>query len=246
MANSFTREQVLEAYKNAPVFVRDAFNAESTTDLLLDIQKRFQIHLDMAGILGKEVGYLLLGLEDPQTFTANLKNAGLPSGVVSTVVAELNQKVFIPIHDKMRKEGMGTSMASAMARPVTPAPAYGTAPAPTAPVSPLPPAPTPMPTPIAPVIPPPQPRPYTPPPLPARPVASAPLPPKTVLPGMMGNSALPPTASINRLEGRVLPPPIYDPAAMKRTPSAPTQSATTSTSRPYSADPYREPVDEAK
>lgn len=99
MNDSITKEQVLDAYNNAPDFVRAAFNDEKTTQIVIDLQKKYQLHVDSAGILAKEVGYLLLGLTNPNKFVIRLKNNNFPNQTVSGIVEEINQKIFSPLQE---------------------------------------------------------------------------------------------------------------------------------------------------
>lgn len=214
-----------------PQFVQEAASGEETISIILEIGRKHGLHADVIAALADLNSYMLLGLINPQEFQTELTVRGITEENVKAITEEINKRIFIPLHDKMRKEGMGSTAAPAVARPVSPtppAPAYV-------------PQPVPMPTPTPP---PPQQRPYTPPPPPVRPVASSPLPPRTVLPGSMAGQVPPPIPSINKLEGRVLPLPVYDSSVPPRTsPPAPTQPTPPPTARPYNADPYRESLD---
>ena len=72
MNDSFTKEQVLAAYNAAPDFVRATFNDEKTTQIVIGLQTKYQLHIDSAGILAKEIGYLLLGLTNPSKFASRI------------------------------------------------------------------------------------------------------------------------------------------------------------------------------
>ncbi len=128
MDDTITKEQVLNAYNNAPDFVRAAFNDEVTTQVVVGLKAKFQLHIDMAGILAKEVGYLLLGVIDPDTFAKRLKTSGFSEQMVTEIMAELNQKVFVPLRTKMRREGVETGQTPApvakvpQQRPMAPPP----------------------------------------------------------------------------------------------------------------------------
>jgi len=106
MNDIITKDQVLTAYNSAPDLVRATFNDEATTQTLVELQAKFQIQVDSASILGKEVGYLLLGLTDPNTFTNRLKNSGFSEQVVTEIAKEITQKIFVPLREKMRNEGV--------------------------------------------------------------------------------------------------------------------------------------------
>lgn len=106
MNESFTKEQVLTAYNDAPALVRAAFNDEKTTELVIEFQKRFQLHVDKVGLLAKEVGYLLLGLTDSNKFSIHLKEGGFPDSTISEIANEINQKIFSQIRKEEIKESV--------------------------------------------------------------------------------------------------------------------------------------------
>lgn len=101
--SDISKEQVLAAYRQVPQIVRDAFNAEATTQLVVEIQKQYQLHLDVAGRIGKNLGYLLLGLMTPANFVADLQGMGLPKEIIDELMREINQKIFVPLREAMRK-----------------------------------------------------------------------------------------------------------------------------------------------
>lgn len=117
MNDTITKEQVLNAYNNAPAIVRAVFNADLTTQIIVGMRAKFQLHIDSAGILGKEVGYLLLGLTDPNKFIDHLKSQNFSEQTVNEIVKEVNQKIFVPLREEMRK---GSSAAAQPPRPARP------------------------------------------------------------------------------------------------------------------------------
>jgi hypothetical protein len=234
--NPFTKDQIIGAYNRAPDPVRKIFNADTTTQIVLGLQGSFQLHVDQTGVLAKEIGYLLLGLENPDVFMQHLRAAGFDENTVQGIVREVNEKIFIPLRKEMEQVPSGAREAQPSA-PVVPRPKAAVPPPPRVSI----PAPAPMSGP-------------TPPPMPMRapimdperelpageetfsakaPSAlppTAPLPPKALQPKSAGapNRAVPPTP-------RPLPPrpPTNLPGAIP--PPPPVQS--------YSSDPYREPVE---
>ncbi|MFA5744951.1 MAG: hypothetical protein WC887_01925 [Candidatus Paceibacterota bacterium] len=108
MNDTITKEQILAAYNNAPDFVRAVFNDEATTQVVIGLQSKLQLHVDAAGVLAKEVGYLLLGLVDPSKFVDRLKNSGFSEQAATEIITEINQKIFVPLREKM-KSGAGNT-----------------------------------------------------------------------------------------------------------------------------------------
>lgn len=156
MDNVITKDQVLAAYNAAPDFIRAAFNSEATNQTVVDLQKKLELHIDKAGILAKEVGYLLLGLSNPAKFASRLKNSGFSDVAIAEISRVLNEKVFSPIRKEEEKQGTGAKQTSE----ASPAQSQSAVPVPARPVTPVA-----TPRPIAP------PSPHI-----------APLPPKTTMP----------------------------------------------------------------
>ena len=231
MNESFPKERVLAAYNSAPQPLRDVFNAESTASIIGALRNKHQLHVDVAGNLGRETGYLLLGLTDPAQFIVRLQNEGLPELVVRDIAMEINQKIFVPLQQKMREGGGGKPA------PQVTVPSYK--PPPTPPI--------------------PQPRP-TPPPLPQRVEVFTPQrpvpPPPPNLPGALSDDRLlsdheevhinvpsarpapPQTFSVTLPDSpapRPMPPPPPPGPLVPKPPMKPIAK--------YSVDPYREPFD---
>ena len=182
-APAITGDQVRAAYAMAPPAIQDAFGNKETSDVVKALRDQYQLHVDVAGELGKEVAYLLLGLTNPVQFIERLMQDGIDANTAHAITDAINQRIFLPLREKMRAEpSVPGADNEAAIPPVPPAP-------PRAPLAPVPsPVATPsVPPPPAVPIPPPAPRPAPPaplpppPPEPPRPVPpprAAPLPPE--------------------------------------------------------------------
>ncbi len=106
MNNEIPTERVLEAYGAAPSFVREAFNAEKTTTFLVYLREKYGFHIDTAGMLGKQVGYLLLGLVNPSDFYRAIVAAGMSEDIAKKVTEEINQNIFMPLNQGLRASNM--------------------------------------------------------------------------------------------------------------------------------------------
>ena len=102
MASTFTGQQVREAYKNAPVAVRNAFNSPKTTQVVLGLQTKHQLHVDTAGTIGVQLGYLLLGLITPVDFYNGLISNNLAEPIARDIIDTINREVFLPLREQMR------------------------------------------------------------------------------------------------------------------------------------------------
>lgn len=119
MIETISKEQFLKAYQNAPDIVQAVFDAELTTQIIVGLEDKFQLHIDVAGLLGREVGYMLLGLVNPQEFLNELITAGIPDKDAREIITEINQKIFMPLREEMRK-GLGAEVKSPQAQSAAP------------------------------------------------------------------------------------------------------------------------------
>lgn len=116
---NITQEQAINAYRNAPEAIRAVFNSEETAGIVPHLQKRLGLHIDSAGILAKEIGYLLLGITDPNKFIVRLKNNNFSDQTIDAIVTEINQKIFIPLREKMKSGGTTVPEVAKPAAPQT-------------------------------------------------------------------------------------------------------------------------------
>lgn len=246
--NKPTQQQVIEAYKKLPAPVREFLaDPDKLARVLENIRNAHGLHIDVAGQIGESVGYLLLGLANPNEFKEMLKTASVSEATASEIIGEINQKIFVPLREEMRR-GASTAPAPAPARPSIQHP-------------PLPRPPIP------------QRRPAEPeryfhlenkiPPL-ARPVAPrppvfnpsiAPLPPKSVLPPpsqkLLRDSEEPhleippsPKATEGAVRKAAPPPPkpSFVPPNLPGVIQPPAPPVPPPPAKPYTTDPYREPI----
>ncbi|MDB4991938.1 MAG: hypothetical protein JWL75_183 [Parcubacteria group bacterium] len=102
---TFTKEQVIATYQDSPKLVRDVFNAEETVAVIRDIRTRYNLHIDTAGTLGENVGYMLIGLLSPSEFFGEMVLSGVDQEVAKSILEALNTRIFIPLRDRMKQGG---------------------------------------------------------------------------------------------------------------------------------------------
>lgn len=107
----------MQAYKDAPEIVRAVYDADSTVQIIVELQTKYKLHVDDAGLLGTGIGNMLLGLVNPQEFLQELIAAGIPDKDAREIMTEINQKIFVPLREEMRK---GMPAAAEPAKPVAP------------------------------------------------------------------------------------------------------------------------------
>jgi hypothetical protein len=103
-ATYFPIEQVKEAYEAASDAARAVFNDEETTKILVELDR--ELHLDdaQAATLGREAGYVIVGLTDQNDFTDRLKAAGFSPDMVNAILFEVMKKIFLPLSKKLNGE----------------------------------------------------------------------------------------------------------------------------------------------
>jgi hypothetical protein len=233
---SLSRQQIRDAFKTLPGPIREFVSSPDFGDVMENMSRRHGLHIDTAGKVGDASTRMLIGLLSPVQFVTELKAAGLPDATASAILQDLNERVFKPLHEKVREEKTPT-----LTPPTT---VSTTSVSPPAPRPPQPP-PTPRPAP-PPIMPPPAPKPVA--------TVPPPIPPPIVPP------AIPPMRTMahdveSMKEGKVptptpshpVPPPPPAPT-LPRVPqeapaSIPTHEEVSTTLKQYGIDPYREPLE---
>lgn len=141
-----------------PQPIREFITGPKRNAVSLALMQKHGLHADQAAAFEHAYLFMLLGIESPEEFSQELREAGIEEGTVTALATDVNEMVFKPLRSQMQ---------AATPAPAQPAPTYR-APlvppmklveaAPT-PVTPLPaPAPVPVvPPPVSAVIPPPMP-----------------------------------------------------------------------------------------
>lgn len=101
----YTTKELVEASKKVPVLVQEALTSEMVISTIQALAAENKLHIDQVGVLAELNVQLLLGLTNPQEFSRELVGAGIPDTRAQQIIADINTKIFIPIRDKMRKEG---------------------------------------------------------------------------------------------------------------------------------------------
>lgn len=254
----YTGQEIEDAIKRAPKFIQDEISSgEDTAIIIAGIGRLFGLHIDVVGLIAELNRNMLLGLVSPEEFLKELIAAKVPEKDAREIMAEINQKIFVPLRDEMRKGPMpalepekSAVLPQSSKQPAPATPTISAVPSPQVPAIPriLVPAPpvrkpalrdvlasvmkTPPTSAPTVAIPPSVPQKAVSIPIPAPAVAIPPTPPRAAPPeNLPGAPRAPQTAPIAPApESRTEPP---------KPPVAPVAPP-----KPYSIDPYREPVDE--
>jgi len=212
----FTEAETLEAYNNAPELVREELSGDTLVDFVIDLQKNYGLHVDVVGQVTEMVRNTLLGLLTPAEFYGGLYEIGLAPDVAQQLTKELNERVFNPLHTKMREGG---DQVADVPAPVPSVPAMSLRPEPVA---------TPQAVPPAPRVEPPVPvnLPTGTDPFPSAPLAQvsyvppAPIPPPQA-PAYVPVPPVPQPVAVAPLPVPPPPPPAYTPPPIPQTPQIP-------------------------
>jgi hypothetical protein len=102
---TFTPEQIEARYQKLPEVVKKALYDVETTDLVMAIGKKNNLHIDQIGELAREVGLLMIGLETPEQFSFNLAGTlHLTEAQAASITAEVNEKIVLKVRALMRGE----------------------------------------------------------------------------------------------------------------------------------------------
>jgi hypothetical protein len=102
---TISAQQFKDAYAKLPYILREYIADDEMATIANDIGKKYGFHVDTVGALYREATNMLAGLETPEQFTGELKSVGVPAEIVTPIVQELNERVFIPLRERMQKEG---------------------------------------------------------------------------------------------------------------------------------------------
>ena len=112
------KEQLKLAYQRLPENLQQVFDAEETSIALVNIGKKYNLHVDQLGQLTSLVHYVLLGFLAPQNFVRELKNSvGVSEDIANLITYDLNQKILIQIRQELEElsqnQGQPVKTASA-------------------------------------------------------------------------------------------------------------------------------------
>lgn len=240
-------DSVKQVMKTLPPPIRDYLAQGRYTPVAKELMAKYGLRIDQGGILERGMMMLLMGIEDPNEFMQELTtDAKLDQAAVNGIMQDINTQIFMPLRDEMRKGAEAyqqSQQAPKPQAPATPAPAAATPPrglpAGAKPLQAIvPQAPVQKPAlrdVLASVM-------KAPPPAPAAPAS----PPSLSAPKAPSVSPAPQRAAPpENLPGapREIHAPLSAPAPETRT-EPPKPLASSAPAKPYSVDPYREPLDE--
>lgn len=115
---NYTKEQLNEIFDKLPEDLKDAIFSIDSATAMEEIGAKYHLHIDQIGNLGSETGYVLLGVELPESLIGKIsQKLGLSMETSAQIASELNTKVFSKVRDSLRriheeKKGIKTGLTS--------------------------------------------------------------------------------------------------------------------------------------
>ena len=99
----YSKEELSEAYKKLSPEIKEALLSIETAEIINNIGKKYNLHIDQIGELGTETGLIMLGLTHPTEFVSNLtKKLGVDRIVASQIAPDINDQVFLKIRESLK------------------------------------------------------------------------------------------------------------------------------------------------
>ncbi|KKW39666.1 MAG: hypothetical protein UY89_C0017G0001, partial [Parcubacteria group bacterium GW2011_GWA1_54_9] len=99
----YSTKELLQISDTAPASIRDALSSENTITTITNLGVNLKLHVDQLGLVAELNVQMLLGLVNPQEFLQELIAAGVPNADAREIMTEINQKIFVPLREEMRK-----------------------------------------------------------------------------------------------------------------------------------------------
>src|SRR3990167_2108635 len=102
-------EKILEKYDALPDDLKTALFSSAVTNNILGTGRKYGLHVDKIGELADETGLVMLGITPPGEFIRNLtRRLELDPEKAKAVAEEINQKIFQPVRESLKKvHGLG-------------------------------------------------------------------------------------------------------------------------------------------
>ena len=106
----------MERYRDLPEDIQQALFSSATSDAILAIGKKNELAIDKIGELVDETGLVMLGITPPSDYVKNLVNRlSVPQEKAKAIAEEINQKVFQPVRESLKKiHGIGSAPSSTL------------------------------------------------------------------------------------------------------------------------------------
>ena len=102
--NNISQELVQEKLRKLPRDLRNAIFSEDMTTKMGAIAKRYGLSIDQLGELDTVTNDIILGFIHPRDYTTELsKNLNIGIDVAKNIAKEVNEQIFSPIRESLKK-----------------------------------------------------------------------------------------------------------------------------------------------
>lgn len=99
----YTKAELYEKFENLPDEIQEAFLSVNTYETIKKIVDQHNLHVDQAGQLSQEIGYVMLGVTRPEVFLSQIaEKVGVPMETAGEIVKEINSSIFFPIRTALQ------------------------------------------------------------------------------------------------------------------------------------------------
>src|SRR3989344_1901753 len=104
MAVDKKEQEIIKRYMDIPEDVKKALFATTTSDAIFEVGKKHGLAIDKMGELSDETGLVMLGMTKPSEYIKNLeKRLGVEAIKAKEIAEDINQKVFSPIRESLKR-----------------------------------------------------------------------------------------------------------------------------------------------
>jgi|GEM_PF-1582004 len=104
MKDFIQKYNIEDAFKELPAENQQALLESDWEKQLWDITKNHGLLIDEAENIAKEVGLVLLGVEQAHDIQSNIeRHADISNNLAATLIREINLMIFVPLRDKIQE-----------------------------------------------------------------------------------------------------------------------------------------------
>lgn len=101
----YSTKELLAISDKTPRIVQEVLSSESTIKIISNLGINFKLHIDQIGLIAELNVQMLLRLINPKEFFEELVIAKISEKDAKEIITEINQKIFVPLREEMRKGG---------------------------------------------------------------------------------------------------------------------------------------------
>lgn len=112
MADTYTKEELIEIYRGLPEEVKDALFSPETTDVFDAIKEKQHLTDEQREVMSVYTGFLMMGILPPEKYVPTLiTKMGIEREKVASIAQTINRDLFNPIKDILKRVQTGQKSA---------------------------------------------------------------------------------------------------------------------------------------